>query len=253
MRPNNIRLAWQKGQPIINSWATIGNPFAAEVLAHCDFDSVTVDIQHGAVDYQAALNMFQAISTTEKTPLVRVPWNDPAIIMKCLDAGAYGVICPMINSAEECERFVGACRYPPAGYRSYGPTRGFMYGGPDYATKSNETVLTMAMIETKKALDNLEEILRVKELDAIYIGPNDLAISLGYSPAAEPNEPEVIDAIEHIRGRARALGVNPGIHCATGKMAKRMIDQGFRLVTISSDARLMAKAAAAELTDARAN
>lgn len=252
MRPNNVKKIWSEGGFVVNGWLGIPSSVSAEVMAHAPFDSVTVDMQHGMVELQAAVSMLQAISTTDKTPLARVNWNDPMPIMKVLDAGAYGVVCPMINTREEAEKFVGACRYAPEGYRSFGPPRGLLYGGPDYADKANETILTFAMIETQQAIDNLDEILSVPGLDAIYVGPSDLAISLGYKPAGDPTEPAVLDAIASIQAAASKHGVISGIHCADGAMVARMVKQGYQFCTISNDVRLMAAAAAAEVAAARA-
>ena len=252
MRPNNVKKIWSEGGFVVNGWLGIPSSVSAEVMAHAPFDSVTVDMQHGMVELQAAVSMLQAISTTDKTPLARVNWNDPMPIMKVLDAGAYGVVCPMINTREEAEKFVGACRYAPEGYRSFGPPRGLLYGGPDYADKANETIITFAMIETQQAIDNLDEILSVPGLDAIYVGPSDLAISLGYKPAGDPTEPAVLDAIASIQAAASKHGVISGIHCADGAMVARMVQQGYQFCTISNDVRLMAAAAAAEVAAARA-
>ena len=203
MRENNVRSIWKRGGAVINGWLGIPSSIAAENMAQAGWDGLTVDLQHGHVDYQAAVTMLQAISTTGTTPLARVPWMEPGIIMKLLDAGAYGIVCPMINTRAECEAFVGACRYAPRGYRSFGPVRATWYGGADYFKHANDTVITMAMIETKQAMDNLDEILSVPELDSLYIGPNDLAISLGYAPSGVPTDPVVIDAIKTIAAGAK--------------------------------------------------
>jgi 4-hydroxy-2-oxoheptanedioate aldolase len=251
MRANNVRKIWADGGLVVNGWLGIANSFSAEQMAHCDFDSVTVDMQHGLVDFQAAVPMLQAISTTDKTPLARVPWNDPVPIMKILDAGAYGIVCPMINNREQAEAFVGACRYAPQGYRSFGPPRGLLYGGPDYPDHANDTIITMAMIETSEAMDNLDEIMSTPGLDAIYVGPSDLAISLGYKPNGNPSEPVVLEAIDTIMAAAKRNNVVGGIHCAHGEMVARMAAKGFQFCTISNDVRLMAQAAAAEIKAAR--
>jgi 4-hydroxy-2-oxoheptanedioate aldolase len=163
--------------------------------------------------------------------------------MRVLDAGCYAVICPMINTREEAEAFVGACRYPPEGYRSYGPYRAALYGGEDYTDHANETVVTMAMIETQQALDNLDEILGVKGLDAVFVGPSDLGQSLGYGPGTDRGEPEVVEAIERILAAVREHGLATGIFTGSPEYASRMVQKGFRFVTISSDVRLMASAA----------
>lgn len=252
MRENRVRTIWQQGGTVMNGWLGIASSYVAEIMAHEAFDSVTVDLQHGMVDFQAAVGMLQAISTKpEVTPLARVPWNDPAIIMKLLDAGAYGIVCPMINNREQAERFAGAMRYAPQGYRSFGPPRGLLYGGPDYAAQANGTVIAFAMIETAEAMGNLDAIMSTPGIDAIYVGPNDLSISLGYPPSADPKEPVVVEAMHAICAAAKRNGVAPGIHCASGDMAKRMSAAGFRFCTIANDARLLAAEAKNQLAIAR--
>ncbi len=251
MRENGVKKIWAEGGHVVNGWLGIPSAFSAEVMAHQPFDSITVDMQHGIVDYQAAVGMLQAISTRGATPLARVPWNDPAAIMKILDAGAYGVVCPMINNAEECERFVGACRYVPDGYRSYGPIRAALYGGADYAAAANGTLLTFAMIETAEAMQNLDNIMSVPGLDAIYVGPNDLSLSLGYAPSPDPKEPAVVEAIGTILAAAKRNDVYAGIHTTGGEMAKRMYSQGFQFCTLANDVRMLVSGANAEIKAAR--
>ncbi len=172
-----------------------------------------------------------------------MPWNEPGIIMKLLDAGCYGVICPMINSADEAAAFVGACRYPPHGYRSYGPTRASLYAGSDYAANANEEVLTLAMIETEAGLENLEEIVQVPGLDAVYVGPADLSQSLGGKPGADFEEGPVVEALERIVKVAREHNVVAGLHNNSTKYAKKMIDMGYQFVTVETDIRLLSGAA----------
>ena len=179
--------------------------------------------------------MLQAISTTQVTPLARIPWFDPGIIGKMLDAGAYGIICPMINSAIECEAFVGACRYAPRGYRSVGPTRAVWYGGQDYVREADKTVLTFAMIETTKAVDNLDEILSVPGLDAIYVGPADLSLSLGYGPVINPMHPDVVDVIRKIAEKAKPTNVKACAHSTSTAHAKELIAMGYELTTLPND------------------
>jgi 4-hydroxy-2-oxoheptanedioate aldolase len=205
-------------------------------MAQAGWDSLTVDLQHGHIDYQTAVTMLQAISTKPITPLVRPPWNEPGIIMKLLDAGAYGVVCPMINTREDCERFVGACRYPPKGYRSYGPVRASWYGGGNHLKEADDTLVTLAMIETRQAIENLDDILSVPGLDAAYIGPSDLSISYGADPnGGVPKDPVVLEAVKKVLEASRRHGVVPCMHCGSTKMAREMISMGFRLVTVLYD------------------
>jgi len=245
MRANIVRQRWQAGEACVNGWCAIPNSFAAELMAHAGWDSLTLDLQHGIVDYQAAVTMLQAISTTEVPPLARVPWIEPGIIMKMLDAGAMGIICPMVNTPEDAAKFVGACKYAPQGYRSAGPTRAVVYAGSDYIAKANDEVLAIAMIETTQALENLDAILDTPGLDGVYIGPTDLAITMGAPPTLDPTDAGVVAAIETIIDAANARGLGAGIHCATPEYAAKMIRRGAKLVTIASDGRILAAAAQA--------
>jgi len=251
VRENRLRRLWREGGAAVNGWLAIPSSVSAEAMAHQGWDSLTIDMQHGLVDYTNAVPMLQGISTTETVPLARVPWLEPGIIMKALDAGAYGIICPMVNTREDAERFVGACRYAPQGYRSFGPTRALLYAGADYPKHANQTVLTIAMIETAQALENLEAIVSTPGLDGIYIGPADLARSLGHTPKFDHTEPELPEPIERIMTAAKAHGVVPGIHCGSAAYARRMIDLGFQLVTLLSDQRLLSAAAKAIVEETR--
>ena len=243
MRENLLRKLWKSGGAAVNGWLAIPNGFSAETMAHQGWDTLTVDMQHGVVDYQAMVGMLQAISTTPTVPLVRVPWLEPGILMKALDAGAYGVICPMVNSREDAQKLVACTHYAPRGTRSFGPVRALLYGGADYPQHANDTILTFAMIETAQALDNLDEILSVEGLDAIYIGPSDLSLSLGCAPTMDDLDPKAAEAVDHILARAKAHGVVAGIHNIGAESALRRIAKGFQFVTISSDARLIAAGA----------
>lgn len=243
MRPNKLRTLWQADQAAVNGWLAIPNSFAAEVMAHQGWDTLTIDLQHGVVDYAQMVTMLQAISTTDTVPIVRVPWLEPGIIMKALDAGAYGVICPMVNSVDDAAALVKYTRYAPQGMRSFGPVRALLYGGADYAQHANSTVVAFAMIETAQALDRLDQILAVEGLEAIYIGPSDLSLSLGCKPVFDDVDPPVAQAIAHIAERAKAHGVQCGIHNGVPSVAKARIAQGYRFVTVSSDARLIAAGA----------
>lgn len=244
MRPNRIKACWQRDESVVNGWLTLPTSIPAEVMAHEGWDSLTIDLQHGLIDYQTAVTILQAISTTATVPLVRVPWLEPGIIMKALDAGAYGIICPMINSAEEAARFVAACRYPPAGVRSCGPIRANVYAGSGYVAGANDQIVTMAMIETRPALEQLETILSVDQLNAIYVGPADLSISLGYPPRLDTDQPEVVEAINFIVAKAREKKIFAGIHTESPAYALKMIEKGFRFVTVGTDLRLLTSKAA---------
>jgi 4-hydroxy-2-oxoheptanedioate aldolase len=251
VRENNVRSIWKRGGAVINGWLGIPSSVAAENMAQANWDSLTVDLQHGLVDYQTAVTMLQAVSTTPTVPLARVPWLEPGIIMKLLDAGAFGIICPMINTRAECEAFVRTCRYAPLGYRSFGPVRAAWYGGADYWKHANATVIAMAMIETKQAVENLDDILSVPGLDALYIGPNDLALTLGCTPSGVPTDPIVIGAIKTIVAGAKRHRIYAGIHCGSTAMAKEMIALGFQFVTLLADNAFLAAAAKGAVAEMR--
>jgi 4-hydroxy-2-oxoheptanedioate aldolase len=251
VRENRVRSIWGGGGVVLNGWLHVPSSFSAEVMAHAGWDSLTIDLQHGPPDLGSVIPMLQAISTTDVVPFARANWNDPGTIMKLLDAGCYGIICPMIEGREDAEAFVGACHYPPDGYRSYGPFRANLYGGPDYAANANETVVTMAMIETREALEDLDGILAVPGLDAVFVGPSDLGQALGYGPGMDREEPEVVEAIARTVGAAREKGLAAGIFTGSTEYAGRMIEAGFNFVNVSSDAGIMASAASATVAALR--
>ena len=229
MRENRLRTLWQNDQAAVNGWLAIPNSFSAETMAHQGWDTLTIDLQHGVVDYQAMVTMLQAISTTATVPIVRVPWLEPGILMKTLDAGAYGVICPMVNTREDAQKLVA-----------------------DYPSQADKTIVRFAMIETAQALDNLDAIMSVEGLDAIYIGPSDLSLALGCKPLFDDVDPPVAQAIAHILERATAHGLKAGIHNGVPEVALARVAMGFRFVTVSSDARLMAAGSQQVLAKMRA-
>lgn len=252
MRKNELKRKMLAAERTTNGWLALGSTYSAEIMGHVGFDSVTVDCQHGMFDFHQMLPMLQALSATPSTPIVRVPWNDPAIIMHALDAGAYGIICPMINTAEEARKLVHAARYEPLGGRSYGPARGLLYGGADYFEHANEELIVFAMIETRDGIANLEDILGTPGIDGIYIGPNDLALCLGAKPGSDFTDQRVIDTIAHILARARAHGKFCGIFCANGAAGAKRRAQGFDLVTLGHEGSLLATAAKAAVETALA-
>lgn len=251
MRENTVRQKILAGQPVINGWLSIPSSYSAEIMGHAGFDAITIDLQHGMIGIDAALPMFQALSATPTIPLARVPWNDPAQIMRLLDTGAYGIICPMISTVEDAENFVRSCRYPPRGQRSFGPARGLLYGGADYYPHADREILAIGMIETAQGLDNLDQILAIEGLDGIYVGPNDLALALGCVPQSESEEKVVVDAIAHICSRTRAANKIAGMFCSSGEAAAKRIREGFHMVTPGNEGSMLASAARAALAAAR--
>jgi 4-hydroxy-2-oxoheptanedioate aldolase len=254
MIKNKIKELWKEGQPVINGWLSTSSPFVAEIMAAQGYDALTIDCQHGFVSYESATGMLQAMRASGVVPMVRVPWLDPGDIMKALDAGAYGIICPMINNRAEAERFVSYMRYPPYGVRSFGPTRVLFAAGADYGQHADTEVLTFAMIETAEAMKNLDEIVTTPGLDGVYIGPADLALGLSgrkYPTGFDRQEPELVEAIQLVLKKAKAAGIRAGLHNGTASYAAKAVGWGFDLVTISNDVRLLAGAAQQSVGEAR--
>ena len=248
MRKNKAKEIIKKGKAVINGWLQIPSTVSAEAMAQQGWDSLTVDMQHGLVDYSNAMPMMQVISATEVVPLARVNWNEPGQIMKILDAGCYGIICPMVSNRNEAEKFVQACQYPPKGYRSFGPIRASIYGGGDYAKHADQEILKLAMIETKEALEKLDEILDTPNLDGIYIGPADLSLSVGEEPGFDkPENTKAYKEILRILDEAKKRNLLAGLHNGTAEYALKMIDKGFNLVTVGSDSRYIGSGAKSDL------
>ena len=246
---NKLLNIWKEDKPVINAWLSIPNSFTAEAFGKMGWDAITIDMQHGQTDYSASLPMLQALSSGQSTPMVRVPWSEPGIIMRMLDLGMLGIIAPMINSKQDCERFVSYCYYPPIGQRSFGPMRAQLIHGSDYFSKANENILSFAMIETQEAVDNLDDILSVPNLTGVYIGPADMSVSYGMKPKFDVKEDPVFSNIKLIAKKANEKGKIAGIHNGTTQYAKEMIDIGFKLVTISSDFRSMSAHAQSVIDD----
>ena len=243
---NPVKDLWEQGKPVLNGWLSVGNPFTAEIMAAQGYDLLTVDVQHGALDYSALLPMYQAMRASGVALGARVPWLDPASIMKVLDAGALNVICPMVSTAEQAAEFVSYLRYPPDGQRSFGPTRASYALNGNIAAESNGQIVALAMIETREGFDNLEAIASTPGLDALYIGPADLTLALANGrlpPGFDREEPEMVEAIRHILETAHKHGKRAALHCGTSDYAAKAIGWGFDLCTVSGDARLLAAAA----------
>ena len=244
-----LRQQWASGSTTFGVWLTIPSTVSAEAAARSDYDYVCIDTQHGAIDYQQSVTMIQSILLGGGLPIARVPWNEPGIIGKMLDAGCQGVIVPMVNSPAEAQAVVSSSRYPPLGSRSYGPAMaGMRY--PDYHAWSFDGVATIPMIETVQALKNIDAILAVPGIDAIYVGPADLSASLGLKPQNNDAEQSFNDALAAIVAACRKAGVVPGIH-TTAPLVARRLEQGFQMITVTSDILAMRSALSNDLATAR--
>ena len=251
MHENRLKAKWRAGEPTFGAWLAIPSPVVAEALAHAGFDYCCVDMQHGLADYRETVAMLQAISTcSDCTPVVRVPWNEPGIIGRVLDAGAMGVVIPMVNSVAEARAAVTACRYHPDGQRSFGPLRAAVWAGADYYDDANREVACIPMIESRQAVSDLDQILDVAGIDAVYVGPADLAVSYELAPGVDNPDPGYQEALAKVVSACRARGIAPGIHSA-GSLAGTRVSQGFQMVTASSDFAAATAGARRDLGQAR--
>ena len=244
-----LRTEWANGASTMGAWLSIPSTLSAEIAARAGFDYVCLDNQHGALDYHISVGMVQAVLLGGSRPIVRAPWNEPGIIAKLLDAGAEAVIVPMVNTPDEASAVVRACRYPPHGTRSYGPT---IVGirRPDYHSWSHANIAVIPMIETAEAISNVDAILAVAGIDAVYVGPADLSVSLGLPPRNNDGDAAFDDALATIVAACRKAGVVPGIH-TTAALVERRLEQGFRMLTVSTDVVAMRSALTDDLAMAR--
>jgi 4-hydroxy-2-oxoheptanedioate aldolase len=244
MRSNQTKRLLGQGRPAIGTFCLGASTLIAELLGHSGLDFVMVDLQHGECTPDRLQGMLQALSATPTTPLVRVPANTPVDIQRALDMGAAGIIVPTVNTREEAEAAVRSVRYAPLGVRSWGPLRGALYLGSDYFSEAHEELLTVLMIESAEGCRNAHEILSVPGVDACFIGPNDLSITLGFPPGLAELPPPVEEAITAILAAARTTGKVAGIQVFTPHAAKPRIEQGFRFVSVMSDFEMVRDAAA---------
>lgn len=229
-----LKETWARGESTLGVWLSGESPASAEVAGTAGFDYVNIDMQHGLADFTGVVGMIRAMETSPATTTCRVPWNEQGIIGRVLDAGALGVIIPMVNTVEQARRAVAACRYAPDGARSFGPIRAGRVHGPDYHVTANDRVACIPMIETVEALSNLDEILDVPGIDAVYVGPADLSLTLGLEPRGDHDDARFDDALRSVVEACRHRGIVAGIH-ANPQIAAKRLEQGFRMVTATSD------------------
>jgi 4-hydroxy-2-oxoheptanedioate aldolase len=254
MRPNRVKQMWREGKPVACAWLSTADTYIAETLANAGLDAIVVDMQHGmAIGPDRAALALQAISTTSTVPLVRVPWNEPAYIQWVLDAGAYGVIVPLVNTRADAEKAAGACRYAPLGYRSNGANRARYYVGQDYFEHANEEIICLVMTETVQALDNLDAIGTTPGVDGFYIGPTDLAITMGLPPQLDHPDPRHAEAVQKVVDAARRLGIQAGIHTTGAEEVVRRYRQGFTFATLGNDVGYVAEGVRQALTTFRSS
>lgn len=239
MTPSRLHQAWAEGRAASTAWLATSDSYLAEIAGHSLADAVLIDLQHGMMDQAHMIPLLQAIATTPATPLVRLSGLDGAQIMRALDCGALGLVCPLVDTPEQAQALVAASSFPPMGGRSFGPGRA-MFHGDDYPAKANDVIVRLAMIETRAGLDNVESICATPGLTGIFIGPSDLSLALGKPPAADPTDPEVQEAMAHCLATAKAAGKRVGLYCPDGTVARRRADEGYDLVSLGGDAHHLA-------------
>jgi len=253
---NALKTLLESGGPALNGWLNIESAFSAELMAQGGFDSMTLDLQHGVFDYASMLHCLQALRGAPLTPMVRVAWNEPIMIARALDAGAMGVIAPMIGNAEQARQMVRYCKYPPLGGRSNGPIRAGLYAtGGLYQDSANDETLCIPLIETGEGMDNVGSILDVEGVAGVYIGPSDLRLSLGMPVQMDRNDPDfkpILKKYERLLRECEQRGKFAGMHTANHDDGVYYVNMGFKLVTISSDSASLLSAAKSTVRQFRA-
>jgi 4-hydroxy-2-oxoheptanedioate aldolase len=235
-----LRELWSRDLPAFGLWSSARDTAVAELVAGGPYDYVCVDLQHGAATYSELPGMLQAMRAAGRAPLARVPWNEPAGIMRALDTGAAGVIVPMVNSAAEAAEAAAACRFPPAGARSWGPMWAPVRpDGAPLPEEQNAATICLVMVETPAGVAAIEEIVRVDGVDGVYIGPNDLALGCGHGRATYRDSPAVDELIQRLVTTCRDAGVVAGLHCSDVDMAAHWADRGVRVLTVGQDLGLL--------------
>jgi 4-hydroxy-2-oxoheptanedioate aldolase len=239
MTTDPVRDRWAAGETAFAAWLTLESPASAAAVASAGFDAVVVDLQHGHATLEHFPHLLAAIGATQSVPFVRSVWNHPADLMRALDLGARGVICPMVGSRAEAESFVSACRYPPAGNRSYGPIHAAFGRGLEQTKAAEDSILLFAMIETADGLAHLDEIASTPGLDGLFVGPADLSLGMGLDTFADLGDPALLDALDSIIAAAVEQDLAPGIHAPSPENAAAMADRGFRFVSCAVDEDLL--------------
>jgi 4-hydroxy-2-oxoheptanedioate aldolase len=232
---NTLTAKWKDGATTLGAWLSLTDPHLAEIAATSGYDYVCVDMQHGRSELRDVMALLHAMARTPAVPIVRVPWNEPGIIGRVLDAGAMGVVIPMVNTPDEARRAVAACRYAPDGMRSFGPLVTAARHGADYLSLANAGVACIPMIETREAVEHVEDIVAVGGIDAIYIGPADLSLTYGLPPRVDQSGEPFDSALTRVVEACKAHGVVPGIH-ANAAVAAARHKVGFRMMSVGFDA-----------------
>lgn len=246
MRPNPVKLALKAGKPSVGTWLSLGSILATRFLARAGFEWLTVDIEHSLVDWETATHMFAAAADAGCVALARVPSNRHENIKRVLDNGAHGIVVPMVNSRAEAEAAVSAALYPPQGTRSVGGAAHALNFGttaPDYYAHANDELLVVLQCEHIRAVEDADAIFSVPGIDAIFVGPNDLAASMRTKDGKPPSAEATARAMKHILQTCQKHGVAAGLHVTSGEEARQRMDEGWQLVAVGSELKMMLSAA----------
>ncbi|GIW79496.1 MAG: 4-hydroxy-2-oxo-heptane-1,7-dioate aldolase [Gemmatales bacterium] len=247
MRPNSVKRALKAGQPSVGTWLSLGSITAARVMARAGFDWLNIDIEHSLVGWETMTHMLAAIADAGCMAFARVPANRHDHIKRVLDNGAHGIVVPMVNSREEAEAAVAAAKYPPAGTRSVGGSMhalNFDTTPNDYYAHANDEILIVLQCEHIQAVERADEIFSVPGIDAIFVGPNDLAASMRGKDGSPPSAQATADAMKHILQTCKKYNVAPGLHTGSAAEAKARIEEGWQFIAVGSELRMMLNAAA---------
>jgi 4-hydroxy-2-oxoheptanedioate aldolase len=236
----------RNGQPSVGSWLTLCSPVSAEIMAHIGWDWLVVDVEHSPVGFDTMVNCFRAVQLGGAVPMARVPWNDTVWIQRTLDAGALGLVVPMVNSAADAEHVVSNMKYATEGQRSFGGSRVAPYIDGDYRTWADEHLAVIVMIETIQAVEHAEAILAVEGVVGCFIGPNDLALSMGLSQKDMGPGTAHEAAMLAVLAAAKKTGKAAGKHCFNAAEVTLRIGQGFQFLALGSDTAFVAQAAREE-------
>jgi 2-keto-3-deoxy-L-rhamnonate aldolase RhmA len=244
VKTNHVKRALRAGQPTAGTWISLCSSISAEIMSRAAFDWLLIDMEHGHGDYQTLLGQLQAIEGSDAIPIVRVQWNDPAIIKRVLDLGAYGVMVPWIGNRAEAEAAVRAAKYPPEGIRGIaGSHRAGGYGrhAAEYWKRANEEILVVIQIETATAVAEIEDIVKIPGIDVLFIGPADLSTSLGY--LGNPGAPAVQAAMERVEVAAKSQGIALGNITRSWDQARELYKRGYQFLTLCSETALLVQGA----------
>lgn len=245
-----------RAETVFAFWSVVPNQHLVEAVTRCGYGGIVIDAQHGLHDFASIERLVPSIVSCGAGALVRLPLGDLALGARALDVGCAAVIVPMVNTPDEAKAAVAAMKYPPMGTRSFGPLRGLAYSGlerTDYVHRANHITTLFAMVETETALRNLDAIAAVEGIDGLFVGPNDLAVSLTRGHGADPANPLVMQAVEKVRLQCVRRGKIAGIYANTPELARDYAGRGYRLVAMGNEISLAATAAAAALAAARGN